>query len=198
MKYVRLLFLIAVFCIINAVSAFAADTSISLQSVALQNNNIVIKGKIENAVENQQIMIMATDVYNNTYNKDGIFYIDQQDAGLDISGSFNVSFNISKVLSNESIYIVRVGGTNINTPAQMIITTGDEDKIMLGDVNLDGIITADDAAITLQEVLYHLDYLTEKQIAAMMVTKSGIITSYNAANILVKALNSMYIFPAEQ
>lgn len=198
MKYIKLLFLIAAFCIISTVSAFAADTTISLQSVVLQNNNIVIKGKIENAVENQQITIMATDVYNDSYNKDGIFYIDQQDAELDESGAFTVSSNISKVLSNESVYIVRVGGTNINTPAQMIITTGDETKILLGDVNLDGLITADDAAITLQEVLYHLDYLTEKQLAAMKVTKSDVITSDNAANILVKALNSMYIFPVEQ
>lgn len=198
MKYIKLLFLIAAFCIISTVSAFAADTTISLQSVVLQNNNIIIKGKIENAVENQQITIMATDVYNDSYNKDGIFYIDQQDAELDESGAFTVSSNISKVLSNESVYIVRVGGTNINTPAQMIITTGDETKILLGDVNLDGLITADDAAITLQEVLYNLDYLTEKQLAAMKVTKSDVITSDNAANILVKALNSMYIFPVEQ
>lgn len=198
MKYIKLLFLIAAFCIINTISAFAADTTISLQSAVLQNNNIVIKGKIENAVENQQITIMATDVYNDSYNKNGIFYIDQQDAELNESGAFTVSFNISKVLSNESVYIVRVGGTNINTPAQMIITTGDETKILLGDVNLDGLITADDAAITLQEVLYHLDYLTEKQLAAMKVTKSDVITSDNAANILVKALNSMYIFPVEQ
>lgn len=198
MKYIKLLFLIAAFCIINTVSAFAADTTISLQSAVLQNNNIVIKGKIENAVENQQITIMATDVYNDSYNKNGIFYIDQQDAELNENGAFTVSFNISKVLSNESVYIVRVGGTNINTPAQMIITTGDETKILLGDVNLDGLITADDAAITLQEVLYHLDYLTEKQLAAMKVTKSDVITSDNAANILVKALNSMYIFPVEQ
>lgn len=198
MKYIKLLFLIAAFCIISTVSAFAADTTISLQSAVLQNNNIIIKGKIENAVENQQITIMATDVYNDSYNKDGIFYIDQQDAELDESGAFTVSSNISKVLSNESVYIVRVGGTNINTPAQMIITTGDETKILLGDVNLDGLITADDAAITLQEVLYHLDYLTEKQLAAMKVTKSDVITSDNAANILVKALNSMYIFPVEQ
>lgn len=198
MKYIKLLFLIAAFCIINTVSAFAADTTISLQSAVLQNNNIVIKGKIENAVENQQITIMATDVYNDSYNKNGIFYIDQQDAELNERGAFTVSFNISKVLSNESVYIVRVGGTNINTPAQMIITTGDETKILLGDVNLDGLITADDAAITLQEVLYHLEYLTEKQLAAMKVTKSDVITSDNAANILVKALNSMYIFPVEQ
>ncbi len=198
MKYIKLLFLIAAFCIINTISAFAAYTTISLQSAVLQNNNIVIKGKIENAVENQQITIMATDVYNDSYNKNGIFYIDQQDAELNESGAFTVSFNISKVLSNESVYIVRVGGTNINTPAQMIITTGDETKILLGDVNLDGLITADDAAITLQEVLYHLEYLTEKQLAAMKVTKSDVITSDNAANILVKALNSMYIFPVEQ
>lgn len=198
MKIKTLLFLIVTFCIFNIVTVLAAETVITLDSAVLNGSTITVSGKLQNAVDNQQISFMATDILDNTYNKDGIFYMDQQTAMLDADGNFKVSFNINKLLSDESIYIVRFGGTNIITPAQMLITTGAETELILGDVNLDGNITAADAALTLQNVLYQIDYLTEKQIKAMRVTKSEVITSDNAAQILAKALDAMYVFPVNQ
>jgi hypothetical protein len=113
--------------------------------------------------------------------------------------SFSLKIDISDLLSENTVYVARVGGTDIANPAQMIITTyNDSVEVLLGDVNLDGNITASDAAITLQHVLFNLEYLQQKQIDAMKVTKSEIITSENAAQILAKVLDSMYIFPINQ
>jgi hypothetical protein len=139
---------------------------------------------------------MATSLMSNgIYNVDEIFYINQTDANADKSGAFKASFNIAKLLDDDGVYIVRVGGTNIDTPVTMVITgIGDNDTVFLGDVNLDGRITAADASLTLQHVLYNLEYLTQRQVDAMMVSDSGIITSENAAQILAKALDDMYIF----
>lgn len=200
MKVKQLIFLIITFSILSVISVFAANTAITLDSAVLEDKTITVTGSIQNPVSNQQITLMATDLLSGGgYNADGIFYINQTDALLDSEGAFKVSFNIDEMLDSDNIYIIRVGGTNIFNPAQMILTSlGGESEVLLGDVNQDGKITASDAALTLQNVLYRLDYLTQKQIEAMKVTKSDIITSDNAANILAKALDSMYIFPVNQ
>ncbi|GEM_PF-2093691 len=200
MKVKQLIFLIITFSILSVISVFAANTAITLDSAVLEDKTITVTGSIQNPVSNQQITLMATDLLSGGgYNADGIFYINQTDALLDSEGAFKVSFNIDEMLDSDNIYIIRVGGTNIFNPAQMILTSlGGEGEVLLGDVNQDGKITASDAALTLQNVLYRLDYLTQKQIEAMKVTKSDIITSDNAANILAKALDSMYIFPVNQ
>jgi len=199
-KVKQLIFLIITFSILSVISVFAANTAITLDSAVLEDKTITVTGSIQNPVSNQQITLMATDLLSGGgYNADGIFYINQTDALLDSEGAFKVSFNIDEMLDSDNIYIIRVGGTNIFNPAQMILTSlGGEGEVLLGDVNQDGKITASDAALTLQNVLYRLDYLTQKQIEAMKVTKSDIITSDNAANILAKALDSMYIFPVNQ
>lgn len=198
MKNRLFIFLVVTFCIILNVSTFAQSTEIELTGAVLNGSNIEVSGKITGAADNQQLTLMATDLLDGSYNADGIFYLDQKSAELDSDGNFSVSFGINKVLTNESIYIIRVGGTNIDTPAQMILSTIAEDKLLLGDVNLDGIITANDAALTLQYVLFKSSELSENQIAAMRVTKSDAITSNNAAEILAKAINSMYVFTVEQ
>ena len=200
MKVKQLIFLIITFSILSVISVFAANTAITLDSAVLEDKTITVTGSIQNPVSNQQITLMATDLLSGGgYNADGIFYINQTDALLDSEGAFKVSFNIDEMLDSDNIYIIRVGGTNIFNPAQRILTSlGGESEVLLGDVNQDGKITASDAALTLQNVLYRLDYLTQKQIEAMKVTKSDIITSDNAANILAKALDSMYIFPVNQ
>ncbi len=195
LKVLQTVALLMVFLALFIVTAFASDTVITLESATLNGETVTIKGSLTDPVDNQQITFIATDLLGNSYNPEGIFYIDQQEAQLQADNSFTLSFNINVLLSEDTVYIVRVGGTNIPNPAQMIITTsGGEGEVLLGDVNLDGIITAEDASITLQEVLFHIETLTDRQIAAMKVTKSDVITSSNASEILYKSLDSMYEF----
>ncbi len=195
LKVLQTVALLMVFLALFIVTAFASDTVITLESATLNGETVTIKGSLTDPVDNQQITFIATDLLGDSYNPEGIFYIDQQEAQLQADNSFTLSFNINVLLSEDTVYIVRVGGTNIPNPAQMIITTsGGEGEVLLGDVNLDGIITAEDASITLQEVLFHIETLTDRQIAAMKVTKSDVITSSNASEILYKSLDSMYEF----
>ena len=195
LKVLQTVALLMVFLALFIVTAFASDTVITLESATLNGETVTIKGSLTDPVDNQQITFIATDLLGDRYNPEGIFYIDQQEAQLQADNSFTLSFNINVLLSEDTVYIVRVGGTNIPNPAQMIITTsGGEGEVLLGDVNLDGIITAEDASITLQEVLFHIETLTDRQIAAMKVTKSDVITSSNASEILYKSLDSMYEF----
>ncbi len=199
MKLKYLFFTAAVFCLLAAAPVFASDTSITTDSAVLKNDVITVSGKILNPVSTQQITILATDATGDVYNYESPVYLDQIDAVLDRDGGFTYSFNAAG-LSGDKVYIVRIGGTDIDVPAQMVVLSSDEGekKLLLGDADLDGKITANDAAITLEEVIFHLDSITEEQREAMKVTKSDIITSNNAALIFYKAYNSTYKFPAEE
>lgn len=212
MKIKALLFLAAAFCIINTYYVLAA--SISLDKAVVNNKVITVSGKVYDESKDQNIVVMASDMLSgSTYNdvrylnqfslddvKTGQYDIVSTDNDkTKVNRYFEISFNIKELLSDDKIYIVRVGGTDVDNSQEMIIMTlGGDAEVMLGDVNLDGKITAADAALTLQYVLYRMDYLTENQVNAMKVTKSNIITSENAAQILAKVLDSMYTFPVNQ
>jgi hypothetical protein len=169
-------------------------SEISLSSATVSNKTITVKGKLTRSVPNCELTMLASDIVNNNINE--IFYINQSTPQLATDGTFTVRFNINKLLSTDGVYIVRFGGTNITKCAQLIITVSNGTaKVLLGDVDLDGIITANDAALTLQYVLNHTGNLSEKQISAMYVTDDDIVTANNAATILAKVLNNMYIFP---
>jgi hypothetical protein len=198
LKIKLLFFLILTFCIININSVLAATVSIS--SAYVNDKTVSVEGVVRDSAKNQQIVVMISDILSGDSYKD-VRYFNQLDFQNIKSNndSFSLKIDISDLLSENTVYVVRVGGTDIANPAQMIITTyNDNIEVLLGDVNLDGSITAADAAITLQHVLFNLDYLQQKQIDAMKVTKSEIITSENAAQILAKVLDSMYIFPINQ
>jgi hypothetical protein len=198
LKIKLLFFLILTFCIININSVLAATVSIS--SAYVNDKTVSVEGVVRDSAKNQQIVVMISDILSGDSYKD-VRYFNQLDFQNIKSNndSFSLKIDISDLLSENTVYVARVGGTDIANPAQMIITTyNDSVEVLLGDVNLDGNITASDAAITLQHVLFNLEYLQQKQIDAMKVTKSEIITSENAAQILAKVLDSMYIFPINQ
>jgi hypothetical protein len=185
--------------------------SISLDKAVINDKVITVSGKVYDEAKNQNVVVMASDMLSGSSYND-VRYLNQfslDDVKTDAASTeygktqtgkcFEISFDIKELLSDDKIYVVRVGGTDIDNPAEMIITTlNGEAEVMLGDVNLDGKITAADAALTLQYVLFHMDYLTKNQVDAMKVTNANIITAENAAQILAKVLNSMYTFPVNQ
>lgn len=68
---------------------------------------------------------------------------------------------------------------------------------LYGDVNCDGKIGADDAALLLQYVLKHSG-VTDTGLKNAAVTNDGQITAVNVAHILQKALDSNYLMPVEK
>lgn len=196
MKNRAFIFLFIIFCFSFSISALAAETTVSLDSAVINDEVITLKGRVSNPVENQQLVFLAREIFENREND---IYINQTDANCDSSGSFEISFDLSVLeFDTKNVYKARLGGTNIENPSEMLILlVGESSEVILGDVNLDGIITAADAALTLQYVLTRLDLLPS-QYTAMSVTRADIITADNAAHILYKVLNSMYRFPVEE
>lgn len=195
MKNKVFVFLFIIFCFSFSEAAFASATEVYLESAVIDRNDIItLKGKVKNPVEKQQLVFMAEMIFD-TERKD--VYINQTDANCDSNGNFEISFDLPG-MSTKNVYMARLGGTNIDTPVEMLIVfTGESSEVILGDVNLDGIVTASDAALTLQYVLTNLDLLPAQH-TAMKVTKAEIITADNAAHILYKALNRIYKFPVEE
>lgn len=73
-----------------------------------------------------------------------------------------------------------------------------ESDTLLGDVNCNGEVTADDAALLLQYVLNPETEISEQGMINAKVTKSDSINSKNVAEILQKALDSSYKMEAER
>lgn len=69
---------------------------------------------------------------------------------------------------------------------------------MLGDVNLDGSISAADASLTLEYSLNSdiANGRSDIDTSAMLVTEDGTVTAANASLILQKSLDADYRFPA--
>lgn len=203
MKIKAFVFLFIIFCFSFSIYAFASETEVYIDSAIIDNNGkITLKGRVKNPVENQQLVLLVENLsYTEKYQYDNerYMYINQTDANCNSIGSYEISFDLSYLdFDTKNVYMARLGGTSIDTPFEiLILVTGQSSECIWGDVNLDGIITANDAAITLQYVLTRLDLLPS-QITAMRVTQADIITADNAAHILYKALNSMYKFPVEQ
>lgn len=189
-------FAILIFCLFLSVPAFGAQTEISLDSAYIEDDTVVLKGKVTNPVKEQQLVFLAQEVLDET-NKN--LYINQTDANCDSEGNFEVNFNLAFLyLDSKGVYKARLGGTNIDTPCEMLMVfAGGEIQVLWGDVNLDGELTAEDAAITLQYVLTRLN-LSPAQLKAMRVNGTDEVTAENAAQILSKTLNSMYKFPVEE
>jgi hypothetical protein len=191
----KALVFVAVLFMLGTAPVYAATTTeIKLSSATVEDKTITVYGVLTNPINGGELTMLASDVKNNDIND--IFYFNQSKPTIAADGSFKVSFSINKLLSSDGTYIVRFGGTNIGKYAQLIITSDDgTGTALLGDVDLDGVITSNDAAITLQYVLYSESFLSDKQVSAMYVTDDDNVTANNAANILAKVLNDMYIFP---
>ncbi len=82
--------------------------------------------------------------------------------------------------------------TEATTEATTAAPTPDTGK--WGDVNDNGVVEANDAALVLQ---YVLNNATEMVVARADVSGDGVIDSEDAAMILQKALDSTYVFPVE-
>ena len=171
---------------------------------ANEDGTVSIKGIIENAVSNQQLTVMASEYVNGNYDVNSLSYIDQ----IDYKGNdnkFTIEFNPKSALEKDKVYIVRMGGTDIEAAVYMILKTnnGGDVEWIYGDVDKDGVITASDAAIVLQYVLNSgsisgMDADIEDFLKRADVTGEGTITSEQASYIYQKVLNSSFKFPVEK
>ncbi len=201
-------FILAVFMTFSGLSGVCvfADTqpSVSLtKALQFEDKSVYLSGKITNPVENQEITIIAVRLENGVFSESNSVYIDQQTSIIKNDGTFDLTFNPKTQLEENSEYAIKVGGTGIVQSATMKIKTSSDGEVVefiLGDVNADGEVTVNDAALALQFVLdsskldNNILALTDLE-KRINVTGESNITSKQVSAILSKALNSSFEFP---
>lgn len=114
----------------------------------------------------------------------------------------HVQFQIKKLVGSAvQVSSLELVDTEANeTPSASeggIISTGDLDEVVYGDVNGDGVINFVDAVIVLQNVLRLVD-LAPNQLSSAMVNDGVTIKHNDAVFILQKAMKLIEHFPIEQ
>ncbi len=198
----------------TAFTAFAAETtSVSIsEAKESPDHSITVKGVVTDANAKQDITVMATGVIKESgsdvekYDPDTILFIDQQSDVVSTEGNFEIKFNLSEQAQASSRYMIRIGGTDVETPAFMVIDysgEGGKPIILYGDVDGNGIVDYADASLLLQYVLNPDDpevkkAITEKGLELGAVSGQKDLTALDSSMIAKKADNGSFKFPVEK
>jgi hypothetical protein len=106
---------------------------------------------ISDAEETQQITTVAREYTASNDDVDAIVYINQYEPEI-TDGKFEYTFNAGDSLEETKVYLLRVGGTNVDKAAQRIIAVSGKEVYVLGDVNSDGVIDDIDAELVLKYI----------------------------------------------
>lgn len=165
--------------------AVFADTTLPVVSVTkaekLGNNSVYLSGTVTNPAESQELTIIAIKLVDGQAKAENSVYVDQQSSIINDDGTFEMTFNPKVSLDANSEYIVKVGGTNVESFASMKITMGENSEVVeiaLGDVTGDGQIDVNDASVALNYVLDSGNFLKNNADGAKMV-KNGCFWKQN-------------------
>jgi len=216
MKKLVSAFLVGIMATFSCVSAYAAEVKVDKADYDEVNKKVQVEATIKDAGENHIMTVMSTKVVkegtdkdNYTYNvNDEIVYIEQDDAPtIGADGKVTLNFALSEEVQNNSIYFVRIGGSNISTPSYLVVTIDEKgDATIYGDITGDGILDYDDASKLLDYVLTPKDSgLTKEALAANQAAqfrtreKEGQFTAQDVAMIVQKVdKGANYQFPVEK
>lgn len=204
MKKVSILLILILSIVIgNTCIVSAADTEIIKLTAFTKtgDNQLTIKGSVTSTLDKTHITMMASEMVSGSYSIDNMVYIDQID---NISnGDFTININTKENLKASASYIIRVG-SNASKPVWLVLKTdsGGSTEYIYGDVDKDGAITANDAALVMQYVLNSSSIdgiITDKEEFLILanVTNDTEITASQASCIYQKALNNSFIMPVE-
>lgn len=204
-RFLTFLGVTMIFVAALACTAFAADTSVVIKSAQAdaEKSYVMVDGSISGVSKDQQLTYLLTEVKDGTYDENSIYYINQN-AYTSNDGSFSLKLGVKGTLEAGRAYILRIGGTGVDKPAEFILTTSGNGEVefIYGDANSDGLVNFDDAKVVLQYVLNPSAVDTKLTSAADFVKKINVtgeeeITAKQASNIVQKALNSSFKFPVE-
>ena len=166
---------------------------------------VTVTGTVTNSSDSQIMTIMSTGIKENTFDTEQIVFIDQKDnVELTEKGEFSFDFALSDTAQLGTRYFVRIGGSNVSSPAYMAFNfsqSSGELVIVYGDVTADGVVTVDDASVLLKYVLDPSSVnITDAGFKNAQVRKQEVksFTAEDAAMILQKAINTEFKFPAEK
>ncbi|MGN1319259.1 MAG: dockerin type I repeat-containing protein [Lachnospirales bacterium] len=168
------LILLILTCFSMTTATFASTANIE-EAYEDNDGNILVKCSIIDGLDDETITIMASLWQDDTFTED-IIYISQKDITLDENGSFEYTFTPATWTDSENnIYILRVGGTNIEIPDSIIIAFNNGSYYSAGDINDDGVMDSVDASILLKYVSEIDTTLTSAQLQAGDIDKNTVI-----------------------
>lgn len=130
-------------------AVFAAEVEITRAEQSFAGD-VTVECTLSDASAGTGITVLACEYNDATYSKD-IIYIDQFNASV-TDGKFSFGFKPAQWTNTAKTYIVRVGGEDIDTPAQRIIAFYGVGVFSAGDINGDGIVDEADAKLLLAHI----------------------------------------------
>jgi hypothetical protein len=164
--------------------------------VGFGEDSIICSGYLS-SVDGKELLTAMVYTLDDAGNKNIVYINAYNDAVKDTDGDFSLELALNELV--DGVYYVNIGGKNVDNGAVLAILNYSAKKAVLwGDADQNGILTAADAALTLQYVLDNGMKIEEVQLKAMDITGTGKIYASNAAMILQKVLSSDYKFPVEE
>jgi hypothetical protein len=155
-------------------STIASGAEISISKAGRDETGYVnVKCGISDVEEEQQITTVAKEYTASNDDISAVIYINQFEPEI-TDDEFEYSFNVKDSMDDTKVYLLRVGGTNVEKVAQKIIAVSGKTVYVAGDVNGDGFIDDVDAAIVLKYISGLKELDASEQKAANVVTTDEI------------------------
>jgi hypothetical protein len=167
-------FLSALIVAMFSLNTIASGAEISISKAERDEAGYVnVKCNISDAEEEQQITTVAKEYTASNDDISAVLYINQFEPEI-TDGEFEYSFNVKDSMDDTKVYLLRVGGTNVEKAAQKIIAVSGKIVYVAGDVNGDGFIDDVDAALVLKYISDLKELDASEQKAANVITADEI------------------------
>ncbi len=189
------------------VSALGAEIEITSASIS-DSGTVTAEVTVTDPAEAAQysVIVMKKDE-SGSYDFDSTVYINQFAEGEYTEATKGISFTIDFAPEETGSYVLKVGATEQLAPDEYDLSNASSDtpvapdepiaEGLYGDADLNGVLTANDAACVLESVI-DSDYQVEAELEIVDVNGDGVLTAADAAQILSKVLDIGYKFTIEE
>ncbi len=189
------------------VSAFGAEIEITSASIS-DSGTVTAEVTVTDPAEAAQysVIVMKKDE-SGSYDFDSTVYINQFAEGEYTETTGGISFTIDFAPEETGSYVLKVGATEQLAPDEYDLSDASSDtpvtpdepgtEGLYGDADLSGVLTANDAACVLENVI-DSSYQVEAELEIVDVDGDGVLTAADAAQILSKVLDISKKFPVEE
>lgn len=196
----------ALLTIAFAGSVFGAEIDITSVNI-LTDGTVSAQVSVTDPAEGSQYsVIVMKKASDGSYSFDDTVYINQLAEGEYSETENGVSFTIEFAPDESGSYVLKVGVTDEVAPDEYAFegdgsTEPDEptptpEVELYGDADLSGVLTANDAACVLKDVI-DPEYQVLAEFEVVDVDGDGEITAADAAQVLAKVLDANYTFAVE-
>jgi hypothetical protein len=148
-----------------------------------EDGNVEVACTLSGEDKTENIVVFSCEYMDETYMND-IIYTDEMPIETDENGDFEFDFIPSEQADTENkVYVVRVGGENIDVPDSRIIAFYDGKIYVTGDIDGDGDVDRADAALLLR-YLSGIGVLTGQQLTVADINETNDIDFEDVISLL--------------